>query len=204
MKFRPDLRAFTTKTNGIVRELKNQIYISEAHDPATGHPEPIRQAYDAIWDTGATGTVINPKIAQELNLQPSGRETVYGVGAGEQSHEYEANTYLVNIYLPNNVGIVGVRVTEGGIAGADVLLGMDIIAFGDFAITNHNGQTRWTFRTPSNEPIDFVEEINEHNRKHEIHVTLPSQDEKRRQRNRDKKRQQREREKKRKQKAGRK
>lgn len=190
MKFRPDLRAFTTKSNGIVRELLNQVHISEAYDPATGQPGPIKRLYNAVWDTGATSTVINPKIAQELNLQPSGKETVHGVGAGDQSHEYEANTYLVNIYLPNNVGIVGVRVADGGIAGADVLLGMDIIAFGDFAITNHNGHTRWTFRTPSNEPIDFVEEINEHNRKHGIHAAPPSQDEKQRRRNRDKKRKQ--------------
>lgn len=187
MKFLPGLRAFTTKSNGIVRELLNQVHISEAYDPATGQPEPIKRPYIAVWDCGATATVISPKIAQELNLQPSGKENVHSVGAGDQSHEYEANTYLVNIYLPNNVWIVGVRVSDGGIAGADVLLGMDIIAFGDFAITNHNGHTHWTFRTPSNEPIDFVEEINEHNRKHGIHAAPLSQDEKRKQRNRDKK-----------------
>jgi hypothetical protein len=36
----------------------------------------------------------------------------------------------------------------------------------DFAVTNYNGQTWWTFRIPSNEPIDFVKEIAEHNERH--------------------------------------
>lgn len=71
---------------------------------------------------------------------------------------------MVNFYLPNNVAIIGIRVSEGTIGGGDVLLGMDIISAGDFAITNYNGQTWWTFRVPSNEPIDFVQEIEEYKR----------------------------------------
>jgi len=33
---------------------------------------------------------------------------------------------------------------------------MDIITQGDFAVTNHNGVTKFSFRTPSMEHIDFV------------------------------------------------
>lgn len=168
MKFHPESRAFTTQSTGIVRELRNQIHVSEAYDPATDQAEPVKRPYNAIWDTGATGTLIVPKIAQELNLQPSGRETVHAVGAGGQINAYEANTYLVNVYLPNQVCIAGVRVAEGTIGGAEVLLGMDIIGFGDFAIANHNAQTSWTFRTPSHGAIDFVKEINEYRKKYGI------------------------------------
>jgi hypothetical protein len=188
VKFHPNLRAFTTKSTGIVRELVNEIYLCEAYDPATGQPGPVRRPYKAVWDTGATGSLIGPKVVQELNLQPSGRENVHAVGAGNQGHVYETNTYLINIYLPNNVGIVGVRVGEGGLGDNDVLLGMDIISFGDFTISNYNGQTWWSFRTPPNEGVDFVEEINEHNRKRGIRMVPMSVEETRRQRNKEKSR----------------
>lgn len=167
MKFRQHpTYGFTTKATGIRHALGNQIHISEAYNPATGPPEPVKNPYNAIWDTGATNTVVTRKVVQELNIQASGRELVQAVGAGDQVHEYETDTYLVNIYLPNKVVVFGIRVSEGSIGGADVLLGMDIITKGDFAITNYNGQTWWTFRVPSNEPIDFVEEIAQHKKKY--------------------------------------
>ena len=84
------------------------------------------------------------------------------IGSGDQPSEHETDTYLVNIHLPNSVSIIGIRASENAIAGCDVLLGMDVIAGGDFAISNFNGQTWWTFRVPSNEPIDFVSEIRKH------------------------------------------
>lgn len=166
---------FTTKSNGIVRELINQIHVSEVHDPTTQAPLPTRKQYQAIWDTGATNTVITRKVVEELNLQPTGRETVCAVGAGDTLHAFETNTYLVNLYLPNNMTIVGVRVSEGSVGGCDLLLGMDVILQGDFAITNYNGQTWWTFRAPSNEPIDFVEEIREYNMTHGKQASMSQQ-----------------------------
>lgn len=185
MKFRQHpTRGFTTKATGLRNALENQILISEVYDPATGLPEPVKRQYVAIWDTGATNTVVTRKVAQELNLRPSGRVSVQAVGAGDQVHEHETDTYLLNIHLPNNVVIFGIRVSEGTIGGADVLLGMDIIAHGDFAITNYNGQTWWTFRVPSNEPIDFVEEIEQHKRKHGPHRISLSQEEARKEQNR--------------------
>lgn len=167
MKFRQQPTfGFTTKATGLRNALENQVLISEVFDPATGAPEPVKRQYVAIWDTGATNTVVTRRVAQELGLQPSGRVTIQAVGAGDQVHEYETDTYLLNIYLPNNVAIIGIRVSEGTIGGADVILGMDIIIHGDFAITNYNGQTWWTFRVPSTGPIDFVEEIEEYKRRY--------------------------------------
>ena len=39
-----------------------------------------------------------------------------------------------------------------------MLIGMDIINLGDFAITNKNGNTKFTFEIPSSRDIDFVKE----------------------------------------------
>lgn len=65
-------------------------------------------------------------------------------------------TYLVNIVLPNKVGVSQIRVAEGTIKDADALIGMDIIGLGDFAVTNKDDKTTFSFRMPSIECIDFV------------------------------------------------
>lgn len=66
-------------------------------------------------------------------------------------------TYVVNIMLPNGVGFANVTVTRGLLSdGADVLIGMDIITRGDFAITNKDGNTVFSFRFPSQTAIDFA------------------------------------------------
>ena len=69
-----------------------------------------------------------------------------------------AENYLVSIALPNKVGFSSVRVTKGEIPGADVLIGMDIIGAGDFSVTNSGGITKFSYRTPSIEHIDYVEQ----------------------------------------------
>ncbi len=69
---------------------------------------------------------------------------------------YDAETYLVSILLPNEVWFPQVRVSKAPLIGDDVLIGMDIIGSGDFAVTNRDGRTVFTFRVPSVERIDFV------------------------------------------------
>lgn len=153
---------FTAKSPGILLILQTDIFISEAYDPASGTPEPVRHKGVAIWDTGATGTVISKSIVDALHLQPSGKTRCKAVGAGDQPHEYISDTYFTNVYLPNQVVIVGQRVTVGSVAGADVLIGMDIISRGDFSITNLKGKTCWSFRMPSMKEIDYVKEIEDY------------------------------------------
>ena len=69
-----------------------------------------------------------------------------------------ADVFLVNIVLPNKVGFPELTVTAGKLYGADVLIGMDIIGKGDFAVTHPNGNTKFSFRMPSQADIDFVKE----------------------------------------------
>jgi hypothetical protein len=67
------------------------------------------------------------------------------------------NVYYVNVILPNKVRVERVRAIEGIPSNCDALIGMDIIGLGDFAVTNHNGKTVFSFRMPSLQTFDFSE-----------------------------------------------
>lgn len=58
--------------------------------------------------------------------------------------------------MPNRVFISQLEATSGKLKDADMLIGMDVINRGDFAVTNVGGKTTMTFRMPSCECIDFV------------------------------------------------
>lgn len=110
--------------------------------------------FDAIWDTGATNSVITQAVVDACGLVATGMAKVDHVDGSSQ-----AETYLVNIGLPNNVVFFGVRVTKGKFTGgANILIGMNIINKGDFAVTNLKGITKFSFRVPSIGHIDFVKE----------------------------------------------
>jgi len=145
----------TALGGGLMNVLKNQCGISQAFDLTSGGILPAITQYDAIWDTGATNSVITQAVIDACGLVATGMSQVHGVH-GEQQRE----THLVNIYLPNNMVVGGIRVTSGELIGADVLIGMDVINLGDFAVTNFKGQTKFTFRFPSKAHIDFVQEYN--------------------------------------------
>jgi len=53
--------------------------------------------------------------------------------------------------------VPNVRAALGELIGTDVLIGMNIINQGDFAVTNKDGKTVFSFRLPSVECLDFVD-----------------------------------------------
>lgn len=151
-----DFLAFTIKYNGIANRITTEVKLTEAFDsanPPVPPPTPISKI--ALWDTGATKSVITASTAAALGLTSIGPTQVNHVGGSHQS-----KTYLVNVYLPNGVTIQGVRVTECPDKDFDVIIGMDIIAHGDFTITNAGGQTWASFRIPSVKRVDYVDEAN--------------------------------------------
>lgn len=115
--------------------------------------------YVAIWDTGATGTVITQKVIDDCGLVATGMTQMHGV-----SGTSIVETFLVNIYLPNRVAIPEMRVCIGDLGGtADILIGMNVISLGDFAITNPGGNTQFSFRVPGQADIDFVRDSKKDN-----------------------------------------
>jgi hypothetical protein len=100
--------------------------------------------------------VISKRVIDELNLKPIGIIDVFNTSGHQLT-----STYKINMILPSNVGVSFLDVTEGSLVGADVLIGMDVICRGDFAISNSNGKTKFTFQIPATHEIDFVKEYNE-------------------------------------------
>ena len=158
--------AFTTRYNGRARVLLNKVNVCLPVTLKEAQEVEFRE-YIAIWDTGATHSAITKKVVYDLKLQPTGvRETKHAGGKSSN------NTYLVNITLPNKVMVPHVRVTEVQLIPDDnvsddkqpqLLIGMDIMGLGDFAVTNANGKTAFSFRIPSVQEIDFISDVQENN-----------------------------------------
>jgi len=111
------------------------------------------KTFFALWDTGATGSVISKNVVEELELKSTGKEKVYHANGVSI-----VDTYSVNILLPNDITFSALKVTEGVLSGVDVLIGMDIILKGDLAVTKSQGKTKFTFQIPSTHDTDYARE----------------------------------------------
>ena len=151
--------AFSVKYKGIARELVSE---SEIINPLNNQ----RKKYKAIWDTGATHTAITPKVLKELSLTIVDTTTIVGVNSKTE----DIQVALFNLLLPLNIEIKNVRGAVCIIGGdTDILIGMDIIKFGDFAISNGGGQTLFSFAIPPFEnKTDLLEKSNKTNRNNKL------------------------------------
>ncbi|MFH1092115.1 MAG: SEC-C metal-binding domain-containing protein [Pseudomonadota bacterium] len=146
--------AFTLKADGITHRLIWTVHVFPAFEPGQAQVLPNGGQYQSIWDTGATNTSINRKVVEECGLIQIGIERVRTA-----SEVIDAPTFLINIGLPNGFMVVGVPAAQLPLAhNLDVLIGMDVITTGDFALSNYQGKTVMTFRSPSVEVIDFVDQ----------------------------------------------
>jgi len=156
--------AFKTAYKCVVRDLITEVQIAlptSTHPYSPNSPKEFKN-FSALWDTGATHTVITEKVVSAVGLIPTGKTTVRGVNS-----EDIVSTYIVDVGLPNQVLFPNVNVTEGLLQGHyDVIIGMDIIQAGDFAISNANGATTFSYCYPPHKnPIDLLEKSNRINPK---------------------------------------
>jgi len=138
MKF----NAITYRYNELAKEITTPINVSM--------PDGNPLEFIAVWDTGATNSVITFDVVKRLNLCPEGSIVVNGV-TGSQS----VDTYLVTFILPNGFSKDILTASCTMAIGCDVLIGMDIISFVDLAITSGSHGTTFSFRTPHGNEIDF-------------------------------------------------
>lgn len=115
----------------------------------------------ALWDTGCSGVAISQRVVDELGLVGNGVATIHNAG-----ETYQSPYYPIAVQLPNKTDIHFLRATLAKTHGFDILIGMQIISMGDFAVTNYNGQMCMTFRVPSIKREDFVAENKKYEKMH--------------------------------------
>ncbi len=151
-------KAFTIKADGRVHEIRTKAGLFQIATDEQVLPSSI-ESFEAIWDTGASRSAIASSVVSKLNMAPISFAQVSTAGG-----IVKAPVYILNVVLPNNVIISNLQVTElKDLNSCDMLLGMDVISQGDFAVTHFEGKACFSFRMPSSRPIDFVPESNQYN-----------------------------------------
>src|SRR3989339_2095909 len=149
MKLPPPKRAFTVLFNGITREIKTPVQVI---NPLANPPIVIGELR-ALWDSGATGSMINKNLIDKLGLKKINAGRIQGVHGIQL-----VDTYIVDLILPYNVKASTLEISGGDIGQTvDILIGMDIISRGDFALTIEKGKTVFSCCYPQlDSKIDFV------------------------------------------------
>ncbi len=151
--------AFTIDYPKIVKNITTAINIGYA--ASTGPINDNVFSANALWDTGATSSVISQKLAYSLNLMPISFKEVNGVHGSKT-----CPVYIVDFYLPNGIRIKDIVViASDGFSGFDILIGMDIISLGSIAISIEDNKTTFSYVVPSMGKIDFVPDSNMYNSK---------------------------------------
>jgi len=144
--------AFAKKYPTLTPDLNTDIEVfpvsSVNHQGATAY---------AIWDTGASQTVITHRLMSRLNLIPIETKLVHGVNSKQL-----VDVVAISIKLPNGFLIPDIRVFVCDIPSPiDLLIGMDVIQMGDFHISNIGGHTLFSFVIPSlPKQLDLAQEAN--------------------------------------------
>lgn len=109
----------------------------------------------AEWDTGATYCVISSEFIKRFGLISNKKHEIQSTFSSELK-----NAHCLDLVLNHEV-LVPIEASESDIikkTGIDLLIGMEIICRGDFAISNYDGVICFSFRAPSKGLIDFGKE----------------------------------------------
>jgi DNA-binding sugar fermentation-stimulating protein len=107
---------------------------------------------NALWDTGAMMSAITPEIRDKLKATAVNRKKIAGIHTAQ-----EVDIVAITIELPNRVVKKSIEVAVCNMtSNIGMILGMDIISLGDFALSNGNDQTLFSFAVPPyQDKIDF-------------------------------------------------
>lgn len=133
-------------------KFKAESDIAEISTPITlrkKEEQTIEEKGNAIWDTGATSSMISASMARKLQLNPIGTIQIAGVHGVAN-----AKVYNIDIIFQNGFTIKNIKVSEASnFGGFDLLVGMDIIKRGVFLIDGIDGELKVLFQFPADSSI---------------------------------------------------
>lgn len=145
---------FTQRNSDTIEAIITECRICPPVDFSSGEmPQKVYTSQNAMWDTGATNTLISPKIIKALDLKPFGKS-----GISSANGIIETNTYLIHVGIATGSVITNILALEDDNEDYEVVIGMDIISQGDFAFSNKDGHSTFSFRIPSTEEIILKDE----------------------------------------------
>jgi hypothetical protein len=139
-------RAFIIEYEGLTYEISTPVQLEPIYT-TDKNLLGTQTEIEALWDTGATMTCIKPSLRDRLKLRQS--ELVEPITMSGIGGDVEADGTLVSIWLTPNFVIELCPVYIADFPGdEELLIGMDIITMGDFAVCNANGKTLCSFAVP--------------------------------------------------------
>lgn len=97
-----------------------------------------------MWDTGSNATILSTELVSKLQPDIFGPGAMRGIGG-----QSEGNTYLLHVYLPTGDTITYKEVYADELPDCDAIIGMDIIALGNFHLDLCEGELTFTFNLPN-------------------------------------------------------
>ena len=139
-----DIFAFSLICSKQADEIATPVSIGCRPELCERCDQPVHQC-TAIWDTGATSSMIARHVSEKLGLQTIGQVRIAGIHGAQA-----ANVYEVDLIFGNGMRIPKVKVSEASDGGGfDVLIGMDIIRRGVFIVDGSAGETSVYFACPA-------------------------------------------------------
>lgn len=143
------MAVFTQRNSDIVEAIISECRICPAVDFRNGEiPSNVYTSHQALWDTGATNTLISSKVVKDLGLKPYGTSGFFSANG-----LVDTNVYEIHLAIPSAGVVCNVLALEKDDENYDVVIGMDVISKGDFVLTNYDGHSTFSFRLPSQEEI---------------------------------------------------
>ena len=102
----PKIHAVTAIFDSISNQLKSEVDVSDYtksdHSQPANEQQIEKKSCVALWDTGATGTVISPKIIAALGLPTIGEINVWGVNGPSRTTLHVIYLWLPNLHYSQN------------------------------------------------------------------------------------------------------